>query len=104
MKRLNYCGLGYYGTTQKVSELIPDLNRRVGWPDDTELTLYEEQASNVVQKITNLNDTLDKVRAHLSLIVKMFYLFCSFSISRLLECTAGIYGHRRCYYIRKETL
>lgn len=61
MKRLNYCGLGYYGTTQKVSELIPDLNRRVGWPDDTELTLYEEQASNVVQKITNLNDTLDKV-------------------------------------------
>lgn len=61
MKRLNYCGLGYYSTTQKVSELIPDLNRRVGWPDDTELTIYEEQASNVVQKITNLNDSLDKV-------------------------------------------
>lgn len=61
MKRLNYCGLGYYCITQKISELIPDLNKRVGWPIDTELTLYEEQGSNMVQKITNLNDTLEKV-------------------------------------------
>lgn len=61
MKRLNYCGLGYYNITQKVSELVPDLNKRVGWPVDTELTLYEEQGSNMVQKITNLNDTLEKV-------------------------------------------
>lgn len=62
MKRLNYCGLGYYSITQKVSELVPDLNKRVGWPVDTELTLYEEQGSNMVQKITNLNDTLEKVK------------------------------------------
>lgn len=61
MKRLNYCGLGYYNFSQKVSDLIPDLNKRVGWPIDTELTLYEEQGSNMVQKITNLNDTLEKV-------------------------------------------
>lgn len=61
MKRLNYCGLGYYSRTQKVSELVPDLNKRVGWPIDTELTLYEEQGSNMVQRISNLNDTLEKV-------------------------------------------
>lgn len=61
MKRLNYCGLGYYSRTQKVLELVPDLNRRVGWPADTELTLYEEQGSNMVQKISNPNDTLEKV-------------------------------------------
>lgn len=61
MKRLNYCGLGYYNITQKVNELVPDLNRRVGWPLDTELTLYEEQGSNMVQKILNLSDTLERV-------------------------------------------
>lgn len=63
MKRLNYCGLGYYYITQKVADLVPDLNRRVGWPIDTELTLYEEQGSNMVQKIINHNDTLEKVCA-----------------------------------------
>lgn len=66
MKRLNYCGLGYYNITQKVSELVPDLNRRVGWPVETELTLYEEQGTNMVQKIGNLNDTLEKVNESVS--------------------------------------
>lgn len=61
MKRLNYCGLGYFYTTQKVADLVPEANKRAGWPIDTELTLYEEQKPNVVQKITNLNDTLEKV-------------------------------------------
>lgn len=62
MKRLNYFGLGYYSLTQKVADLVPDINRRIGWPIDTELTLYEEQGSNMVQKIINHNDTLEKVK------------------------------------------
>lgn len=61
MKRLNYCGLGYFSRTQKAHELVPELNRRVGWPIDTELTLYQEQGSNLIQKILNANDTLEKV-------------------------------------------
>lgn len=60
-KRLNYCGLGYYNLITRVSDLIPDLNRRAGYPIDTELTLYEERGSNVVDKILNYNETLNKV-------------------------------------------
>lgn len=60
-KRLNYCGLGYYNLSRKVSDLIPEMNQRSGNPPDTELTLYKEQGVNVVQKINNHNDTLENV-------------------------------------------
>lgn len=81
MKRLNYCGLGYYDLNQKVGSLVPELNRRIGWPADTELTLYEEQGSNVVQKITNHNDTLEKVilSQHFKIILKIKIIFYFFS-------------------------
>ena len=61
VKRLNYCGLGYYNLGKKVAELIPDMNKRAGFPLDTELTIYEEQGANSAQKIINHNDTLEKV-------------------------------------------
>lgn len=60
-KRLNYSGLGYYDISEKIGNLVPELNRRCGWPIDTELTLYEEQGSNIVIKIHNLNEPLEKV-------------------------------------------
>lgn len=60
-KRLNYCGMGYYSVKKRIADLVPEMCERVGWPTDTELTVYEEQGSNVVQKIPNQNDTLDKV-------------------------------------------
>lgn len=59
-KRLNYTGFGYYNVNRKLLDLISDLNRRAGWPVTTELTLYEEQGANVVQKILNHTDTLEK--------------------------------------------
>lgn len=61
LKRLNYCGSGYYDISEKIGSLVPELNRRCGWLEDTELTLYEEQGSNVVTKIPNLNESLEKV-------------------------------------------
>lgn len=61
LKRLNYCGLGYYKLHQHVSELVPDMCRRAGFPVGTELTMYEEQGANVVQRIQNHNETLEKI-------------------------------------------
>lgn len=61
LKRLNYCGLGYFNLNKKIAELIPEMNNRVGWSIDTELTIYEEQGINIIQKIQNHNETLDTI-------------------------------------------
>lgn len=93
MKRLNYCGLGYFDVTQKVGTLVRGLNERIDWPTDTELTLYEEQGSNIVTKITNLNDTLEKVSS-----VKN-ETTCSVAHYRFsFVIAAGLTGRRRCYH------
>jgi len=42
-------------------ELIPILNERAGFPPDTELALYEEIKPNLVEKIDNLTEPLEKV-------------------------------------------
>lgn len=42
-------------------ELIPILNERAGFPPDTELALYEEIKPNLVERIDNLSDPLEKV-------------------------------------------
>lgn len=76
-KRLNYCGLGYYNLSRKVSDLIPEMNQRSGNPPDTELTLYKEQNVNVVQKINNHNDTLENA---LKVRFVAWEHFCGFSV------------------------
>jgi ubiquitin carboxyl-terminal hydrolase 7 len=42
-------------------ELIPLLNERAGFPPDTELILYEEIKPNMVERIENYNEPLEKV-------------------------------------------
>lgn len=60
MKRLNYCGFGYFYLTTRISEILPELNRRAGYLPDTELTLYEERGANLVEKILNFSESIEK--------------------------------------------
>lgn len=60
-KRIHYCGHSYLPVISKLSDLIPMLNERAGFPPDTELLLYEEIRPNMIEKITNFNDPLEKV-------------------------------------------
>lgn len=60
-KRIYYCGHHYMPVISKVQELIPMLNERAGFPPDTELLLFEEIKPNLVERITNFNEPLEKV-------------------------------------------
>ncbi|KAK0173583.1 hypothetical protein PV328_006757 [Microctonus aethiopoides] len=60
-KKIHYAGHHYMPVTAKVQELIPILNERAGFPPDTELALYEEIKPNMVEKIDNMTEQLEKV-------------------------------------------
>jgi len=60
-KRIHYCGHHYMPVAAKVQELIPLLNERAGFPSDTDLVLYEEIKPNMVERIENYNEPLEKV-------------------------------------------
>ncbi|XP_015122798.1 ubiquitin carboxyl-terminal hydrolase 7 isoform X2 [Diachasma alloeum] len=60
-KKIHYAGHHYMPVTAKVQELIPILNERAGFAPDTELALYEEIKPNMVEKIENLTEPLEKV-------------------------------------------
>ncbi|KAG8040566.1 hypothetical protein G9C98_002562 [Cotesia typhae] len=60
-KKIHYAGHHYMPVTAKVQELIPILNERAGFPPDTELALYEEIKPNMVEKIENMTESLEKV-------------------------------------------
>ncbi|XP_077294716.1 ubiquitin-specific protease 7 isoform X2 [Arctopsyche grandis] len=60
-KKIHYCGHHYLPISSKLTDLIPLLNQRAGFPPDTYLTLYEEIKPDFVEKITNYNDPLEKV-------------------------------------------
>ncbi|CAH1982094.1 unnamed protein product [Acanthoscelides obtectus] len=60
-KKIHYCGHRYLPVTIKLSEIVPLLNERAGFPSDTELLLYEEIRPNMIEKITIFNDPLEKV-------------------------------------------
>ncbi|XP_054282413.1 ubiquitin carboxyl-terminal hydrolase 7-like isoform X2 [Macrosteles quadrilineatus] len=60
-KRIYYCGHHYMPVISKVQELIPMLNERAGFPPDTELLLFEEIKPNLVERISNYNEPLEKV-------------------------------------------
>jgi len=59
-KRLNYVGSNQYQLSMKICDLVPLLNKELGFPIHTELSIYEEQGPNVVQKIINMQDTIEK--------------------------------------------
>ncbi|KAF7994192.1 hypothetical protein HCN44_011461 [Aphidius gifuensis] len=60
-KKIHYAGHHYMPVTAKVQELIPILNERAGFSPDTELILFEEIKPNMVEKIDNLTEPLEKV-------------------------------------------
>lgn len=60
-KKIHYCGHGYLAVTSKLSEIVPVLNERAGFPRDTELALYEEIRPNMVDRISDLNMPLERV-------------------------------------------
>ncbi|XP_023245457.1 ubiquitin carboxyl-terminal hydrolase 7 [Copidosoma floridanum] len=60
-KRIHYCGHHYMPVTSKVQELIPVLNDRAGYRPNTNLILFEEIKPNMVEKIENLSEPLEKV-------------------------------------------
>lgn len=55
---INQNCMGLWTVTE---ELIPLLNERAGFPADTELVLYEEIKPNMVERIENYNEPLEKV-------------------------------------------
>lgn len=60
-KQIYYCGHHYMPVASKVQDLLPLLNERAGYAPDTELILYEEIKPNMVERIENLNESLEKV-------------------------------------------
>nr|CAD7438739.1 unnamed protein product [Timema bartmani] len=60
-KRIHYCGHHYMPVAAKVQELIPILNERAGFLPDTDLVLYEEIKPNMVERIENYSEPLEKV-------------------------------------------
>lgn len=75
-KKIHYCGHSYLPVTSKLSDIIPLLNDRAGFPPDTELLLYEEIRPNMIEKITNFNDPLEKVSKNIyKLHTYKLYLF-----------------------------
>lgn len=61
-KKIHYCGHSYLPVVSKLTDLVPLLNERAGFAPDTELVLYEEIRPNMIEKITNYNEPLEKVR------------------------------------------
>lgn len=51
----------YVGHGTVTEELIPLLNERAGFPTDTDLVLYEEIKPNMVERIENYSEPLEKV-------------------------------------------
>ncbi|XP_017767859.1 PREDICTED: ubiquitin carboxyl-terminal hydrolase 7 isoform X1 [Nicrophorus vespilloides] len=60
-KKMHYCGHSYLPVTSKLADIVPLLNERAGFPFGTELVLYEEIRPNMIEKISNLNEPLEKV-------------------------------------------
>ncbi|XP_014235523.1 ubiquitin carboxyl-terminal hydrolase 7 [Trichogramma pretiosum] len=60
-KKIHYCGHHYMPVTAKVQDLIPILNQKAGYDADTKLVLYEEIKPNMVEKIENYSESLEKV-------------------------------------------
>ncbi|XP_065302370.2 ubiquitin carboxyl-terminal hydrolase 7 isoform X9 [Dermacentor albipictus] len=61
LKQIAYCGHVYMPIVARAKELLPLLNKRAGFPADTELVLYEEVKPNIVDRIEDLELPLEKV-------------------------------------------
>lgn len=83
-KKIHYCGHSYVPVTSKLSDIIPLLNDRAGFAPDTELLLYEEIRPNMIEKINNFNEPIEKV----SVLCRVFFcgsFVISFGLFQILE-------------------
>ncbi|KMZ09438.1 ubiquitin carboxyl-terminal hydrolase 7 isoform X2 [Drosophila simulans] len=55
-KRLNYIGCTQQPHTRRLIDLVPDVNSKLGFDPDTELTIYDEYAD---KKLVNLNEPIE---------------------------------------------
>ncbi|ENN76456.1 hypothetical protein YQE_06910, partial [Dendroctonus ponderosae] len=60
-KKIHYCGHAYVPAVSKFGDLCPLLNERAGFAPDTELLLYEEIRPNMIEKILNFTEPINKV-------------------------------------------
>lgn len=60
-KSISYCGHAYVPISAKGTELLPDLNRRAGFPPDTPLILYEEVKPNLLEMLHNIHLPMEKL-------------------------------------------
>uniref|UniRef100_T1GTK6 ubiquitinyl hydrolase 1 n=1 Tax=Megaselia scalaris TaxID=36166 RepID=T1GTK6_MEGSC len=96
-KCLTYLDHGQYQLSTRVRDIIPHINKTLGFDENTELSVYEECPSNTVQKITNLNDTLEKVLSQLSRdnSVQGFILIFEKRIATNLDSVDGFIGNQQ---------
>ncbi|XP_074647259.1 ubiquitin carboxyl-terminal hydrolase 7-like isoform X2 [Tubulanus polymorphus] len=59
-KSISYCGHLCVSITKKLSDLVPLLNQRAGYPRNTKLVLFEEVKPNMVEHIADLETPLEK--------------------------------------------
>ena len=60
-KRVHYCGHSYLNVNSNLADIVPLLNKRAGFPLNTELELYEEMMPYVVEKIQHPNLPVSRV-------------------------------------------
>lgn len=74
-KKIHYCGHSYLPVTSKLTELVPLLNERAGFPAGTDLVLYEEIRPNMIEKIVNFNEPLEKVIIIFHLLIVWLFIY-----------------------------
>ncbi|XP_076458949.1 ubiquitin carboxyl-terminal hydrolase 7-like isoform X2 [Babylonia areolata] len=60
-KTMSYCGHLYVPISARAVELLPELNRKAGFPVNTNLMLFEEVKPNLVEHLEDLNLPMEKL-------------------------------------------
>lgn len=73
-KRVHYCGHSYLNVTSNLADIVPLLNKRAGFPPNTELELYEEVMPYMAEKIQYLNVPISRVSIHFTCFFVLKYI------------------------------
>jgi len=60
-KSISYCGHAYVPISAKGSELMPELNKRAGFPPETQLILFEEVKPNLLEMLPSHELPMEKM-------------------------------------------
>ncbi|KAK7111658.1 ubiquitin carboxyl-terminal hydrolase 7-like isoform X1 [Littorina saxatilis] len=60
-KSVSYCGHLYVPISAKAIELVPELNRKAGFPVNTPLMLFEEVKPNLIERLEDLSLPIEKL-------------------------------------------